>query len=78
MDQQIKLHAGINRELAAHIEAKLLASELLAKCGVCWLYLVAEIEAFQMHLVNKTYGDDTVTAGIVEGWTMVLTMVRVI
>ena len=32
--QRIKLQAVINQELQMHTEARLLASELLSKCGV--------------------------------------------
>ena len=40
-DQRIKLQAGINRELGAHMEVKLLASELLGGFGVFWSHLAA-------------------------------------
>ena len=43
-----------------------------------WLHLAAEIEAFQMHLVNTTHGEGVVAAGTTEFWNVVLTMVRVI
>ena len=43
-----------------------------------WSQLVADIEAFQMYLVTKTYGEGEMAAGREECWTVVLTMVRVI
>ena len=48
------------------MEARLLASELLAKCGVFWSKLAADIEAFQLGLVTTTYGEGAVTAGKAE------------
>ena len=45
------------------MEVRLLASELLGKCGVFWSQLLAEIEAFQLHLVTKTYGEGAGAAG---------------
>ena len=35
-DQRLNLNSGINRELGRHMEARLLASEFLGKCGVFW------------------------------------------
>ena len=35
-DQRLKLNAGINIELGLHMEAQLMKSELLGKCGVLW------------------------------------------
>ena len=40
--------------------------------------MVAEIEAFKMNLVTMTNGDGKMAAGRTEGWTVILTMVRVI
>ena len=54
-DQRLKLNGGINRELRRHMEARLLASELLGKCGVFWFQLATEIKAFYLHLVTTTY-----------------------
>ena len=60
------------------MEARLLASEFLEKIGVFWSQLTAGVEAFQLHLVTKTYGEGSGAAGKEECWTLVLTMVRVI
>ena len=49
--------------MGRHIEARLLASELLGKCGVFWSQLAAEIEAFQLHLVMTTSGEGSGKAG---------------
>ena len=40
---RIKLQSGINREFQIHMEAQLLASKLLGKCGVFWYQLYADI-----------------------------------
>ena len=48
------------------MEAKLLANELLEKCGVFWSHVVEEIEAFQTHLVTTTYGEGSMAEGIAE------------
>ena len=77
-DQRLKLNAGINRELGHHMEARLLASGLLGKCGVLWQQLATKIEAFQLHLLTTTYGEGAGAAGKSDFWTVVLTMVRVI
>ena len=45
------------------MEARLLVSELLGKCGVFWSQLAAEIEAFQINLVTTTYGEGAWAAG---------------
>ena len=55
-EQILNLNAGINRDLGRHMEARILASELLGKCVMFWYQLAAEIEAFQLHLVTTTYG----------------------
>ena len=39
------------------MEACLLAIGLLGKCGLFLLQLVAEIEAFHIHIITTTYGD---------------------
>ena len=54
-DQILKLNMGINIELGCHMEARLMASDLLEKFCVFWSQLAAEIEAFQLHLVTTTY-----------------------
>ena len=41
VDQNIKLRAGIDRELGNNMEATLLVSNLLGKCGVLWSHLAA-------------------------------------
>ena len=69
---------GINREFSAHMEANLLASELLGKCGVFESHFESEIEASQMQLVTTTYREGVEAAGRSEFWTVVLTMVRLI
>ena len=43
-----------------------------------WSYLVAEKEAFQMHMVTTTYGEGAFASGRAEFCNVVLTMVRVI
>ena len=40
--------------------------------------LIAEIEAFQLHLVTTIYGEGAGVAGKSECWTVVFTVVRVI
>ena len=60
------------------MEARLLASEFLGKCGVFWYPLAAQIEALRLHVVTKTYREGAGAAGKAECWTLVLTMVRVI
>ena len=55
-----------------------MVSELLGKCGMFWYQLVAEIEAFQIHLVTTTYGKWLGVAGKAECLTIVLKMVWVI
>ena len=60
------------------MDAKLLANELLEKCGVFWSHLAEEIEAFQTHLVTTTYGEGSMAEGIAECWTVLLTMIIVI
>ena len=77
-DQILKLNARINRDQGRHMEARLLASELLGKCGVFWSQLDAEIDAFQLHLVMITYGEVSGTSGKAECWIVVITMVQVI
>ena len=77
-DHQIKIQAGINGDIGTHMEATLLASKLLGKCGVFWSHLAEEIEKLQMHLVNATYREDATAEGRADLWTMVLPMVRVI
>ena len=69
---------GINRDLVRNMEARLIASELLEKCGVLLSRLATEIEVFQLHLITTTYGDGAVAAGKTGCWTVVLTMVRAI
>ena len=39
------------------MEARLLESELLGKCGVFWYQLASEIDTLQLHLVPTTYGE---------------------
>ena len=56
----------INIDLERHMEARLLVSEFLAKCGVFWSKLAADIEAFQLNLVTTTYEEGAVTAGKAE------------
>ena len=77
-DQRLNLNAGINRELGRHMEARLLSSEILVKCGVFWSQPAAKVEAFQLHLVTTTYGEGSGTAWEEECWIVVLTMVWVI
>ena len=77
-EQRLKLNSGINRYLRRHMEARLLASELLGKCGVFWSQLSTEIEAFQLHLVTTTYGEESGAVGKAKYWTLVLTKLRVI
>ena len=60
------------------MEDKLLARKLLGKCGVLWSHFVAEIEAFQIHMVTTTYREVEMAAVRSECWTVVITMVRVI
>ena len=59
----LKFNAGINIELGRHMEAWLLASKFLRKCGVFWYQLATEIEAFRLHLVTTTYGEGCVETG---------------
>ena len=40
-----------------------MACEFLGKCGVFWSQLATEIEAFQLHLVTKTYGEGSGKSG---------------
>ena len=74
----INISAGINRELGRHMEAFIMASDLLGKFYVIWSQFSAEIEAFQLHLAIMTYGEGAGAAGKTECWAVVLTMVRVI
>ena len=74
----INISAGTNRELGIHMEACILASELLGKFDVLWYQLSAEIEAFQLHLVIMTYGEGEGATGKAECWTVFLTIVQVI
>ena len=39
------------------MKAQLTAGDILENCGVLWLQLAAEIEAFHIHLITTTYGD---------------------
>ena len=48
------------------METRLLASEFLGKCGVLWYEIVADIEAFQLHLVTTTYGEGAGASGKAE------------
>ena len=77
-DQRLKLNVGINREMGRHMEARIMTSEMLEKCGVLWSQLAAEIEEFQLHLVMTTYGEGVGASGKSECCTVVITMVRVI
>ena len=77
-DQRIKLQAGINQEFQMHIEARLLASELLSKCGVFWDQMEAGVKAFHLHLFTTTYGVVVYSSGRAECWTVVLTIMKVI
>ena len=45
------------------MEAQLLVSELLEKCGVFWSQLATEIEAFKINLVTTTHGEGAVAKG---------------
>ena len=74
----INISAGINRELGRHMEAFIMASDLLGKFYVIWYQFSAEIEAFQLHLAIMTYGEGAGAAGKAERWTVVLTIVQVI
>ena len=56
-NQRLNINAGINRNMGHHMEARLLGSEFLGKCGVSWSQLATEIVAFQLHLVTTTYGE---------------------
>ena len=60
------------------MEAGILASELLGKCGVFWYQLDVEIEAFRLHLITTTYGEGEGAAVKAYCWTVFLTMIRVI
>ena len=60
------------------MEVRLLASEILGRCGMFWYQLTAEIEYLQINLVTTKYGCVAMAAGKVECWTVVLTMVQVI
>ena len=62
-DQISKLNVGINRELVRHMEARMMASELLRKFGALLFKIAAEIEAFQLHLVTIEYGEGSGEAG---------------
>ena len=42
-DHRMKINASFNRYLGLHMEARLLANELLGKCSVFWSQLPAEI-----------------------------------
>ena len=44
------------------MDARLLLSELLGKCGVFWYQLDSEIYFSQMHLVTTTYEDGAMAA----------------
>ena len=77
-DQRLKLNVGINREMGRHMEARIMTSEMLEKCGVLWSQLAVEIEEFQLHLVKTTYREGAGKAGKAECCTVVLTMIRVI
>ena len=52
---RIKFQAGIDRKFQIHTEARFLLREFLVKCGVFWSQFYAEIEAFPIQLVMKTY-----------------------
>ena len=60
------------------MEARIIASEMLGKCGVFLYQLTAEIEAFYLHLFATTYVERSSSAGKEYCWTVVLTMSRVI
>ena len=60
------------------METRLLASEFLGKCGVLWYEIVADIEAFQLHLVTTTYGEGAGASEKAECWTVVIKIVQVI
>ena len=60
------------------MKSKLLARNVLGKCGVLWLHLAAEIEELQVHMVTTTYREGEIVAGRADFYTVVLTMVRVI
>ena len=59
-----------------HMEAQILASKFLGKCGVYWSQFADEIEFFHIHLVTTTYGSSLYSSGKAECWAVVLTMVR--
>ena len=56
-DNRIKMQAGINCEFQMHMEAKLLDSDMLGKCGVFQSQMTAEMEDFRLCLVTNTYGE---------------------
>ena len=60
------------------MKVRLLASEIIIKCGVFWSQPAAEIEVFHLHLITTTYRDAISGSGKSECWLVVLTMVRVI
>ena len=69
---------SIGRELGRKMEARILASEIMGKCGLLWSQLVAEIEEFHLHIVTTIYGDAVSGSRKYECWMMVLTVLRVI
>ena len=60
------------------MKVRLLASEIIIKCGVFWSQPAAEIEVFHLHLITTTYRDAISGSGKSECWLVVLTMVRII
>ena len=77
-DKRLNLNARINRYLVQHMEARLLASKFLGKCGVLWSQFSDELEAFHLHLVTTVYGEGVGAAGKAKCWMVVIMMVRVI
>ena len=65
-------------EFQINTEARLLASEMLSKCGVFWAQMTAEVESFNLNLVTTIYREFLSSAGRAECWTVVLKMMRVI
>ena len=64
--------------MRGHTEEKSLEIELLGNCGVFWYQLSADVEAFNLHLVTTTYGENAIVEGKAECWTVVITMVHII
>ena len=60
------------------MKARLVASELLRKCGLLWSQLAEEIEEFNLHLITTTYRYSVSGSVKYEFWLVFLTMVRVI